>query len=236
MLCTLQTRDNKFRHGERIRRSKDGRGDILQTSLQETQIKDGVLHQLVTVPTSQIFAVRVGQHMGPARNSNKGRRTNHCSHNWSKHWQLVCGINGKTVYNGHSNPTESALLLLPCPQGGPQWLTTLLEFKAVKMMSLRPTNHSRQNSGQHSINYDRLTAKQQCESGMIRRGSGNLRNLTKLRLVSRRLLYSLARRLAQTAPTTSRLVHSCLPSSARLPSRTPSSELATEGQRHQLRQ
>ena len=88
------------------------------------------------------------------------------------------------------------------------------------MVSLCPTNHSRQNAGQHASNDDRLKAKQQCESGMRWSGSGNLRNLPKLRLVSRLLLYSLARRLAQTAPIASRLVHSCLPSSARLPNRT----------------
>ena len=104
------------------------------------------------------------------------------------------------------------------------------------MMSFCPANHSRQNSGQHSSNNDRLKAKQQCESGMRRRGSGNLRNLPKLRPVSRLLLDSLARRLAQTAATASQRVHSCLPSSLRPPSTTPSLELATEGQRHQLRQ
>ena len=90
-------------------------------------------------------------------------------------------------------------------------------------------------SEQHSGNDERLKAKQQCESGMRRTGSGNLRNLPKLRLVSRLLLYSLARRLAQTAPIVSRLVKSCLPSSARLPNRTLLPELATEGPRHQLR-
>ena len=104
------------------------------------------------------------------------------------------------------------------------------------MVNLCTTNHLRQNSGQHSSNDDRLKAKQQRESGMRRRGSGNPRNLPNFRLVSRLPLYSLARRLAQTAPTAFRLVLSCLPSSARLPSRTPLSELTTEGQRHQLRQ
>ena len=42
------------------------------------------------------------------------------------------------------------------------------------------------------------------------------------------------RRLAQTAPTAFRLVHSCLPSSARLPKKTRLPELATEGQWRQL--
>ena len=69
----FQTRDNKFRHREGIQRSKDGRGDFLQASLQETQIKNGTLHQPVRVPTSQISPVRVAQHMQPARNSNQGR-------------------------------------------------------------------------------------------------------------------------------------------------------------------
>ena len=71
---------------------------------------------------------------------------------------------------------------------------------------------------------------------MRRNGSGNLRNLPKFRLVSQPLWYSLARWLAQTAPAASRSVHSCLPFSARPPGRTPSSGLATEGRRHQLRQ
>ena len=63
----------KLRHTEGIQRSKDGRRHLLRASLQETQIKDWVLHQLVTVLASQIFAVRVGQHMRLARNSNEGR-------------------------------------------------------------------------------------------------------------------------------------------------------------------
>ena len=52
--------------------SKDGRVDFLQASLQETQIKKGILHQLVRVPTSQILPVRVTQNMRPARNNNQG--------------------------------------------------------------------------------------------------------------------------------------------------------------------
>ena len=76
---------NKFHHREGIQRSEDGKGDLLQTSLQETQIKDGIPHQLARVPTSQILPVRVGQHMRPARNSNKGRRTTHCRHNSPEH-------------------------------------------------------------------------------------------------------------------------------------------------------
>ena len=71
---------------------------------------------------------------------------------------------------------------------------------------------------------------------MRRRGSGNLRNLPKLRLVFRRLHASLARRLAQTAPTVSRRDRSCLPSSTHLPGRTPSLGPATEGRSHQPRQ
>ena len=105
-----------------------------------------------------------------------------------------------------------------------------------RLVSFCLTNHSRQNFGQHSSNDDRIKAKQQCESGKRRNGSGNQRNLPKLRLVSRLLLHSLARRLAQTAPRASQLVHSYLPSLVRPPSRTRSPELATEGRRHQLRQ
>ena len=170
--------------------------------------------------------------MRPARNRNKGRWTTHCSHHWPNHCYLVCSINCETVDNIHSNPRESALL--PRPHEGPQWLATLLKLKATEMMNLCPPNNSWQNSGQHSSDDDRLEAKQQCESGMRRRGSGNLRNLPKLRLVSRWLLDSLARRLTQTAPTVSRWVHSCLSSSTHLPGRTPSSGLATEGRQHQL--
>ena len=103
-------------------------------------------------------------------------------------------------------------------------------------MILCPPNNPWLNSGQHSSNDDWLNAKQQCESVMRRRGSGNLRNLPKLRLESTRLHDSLARRLAQTAPTVSRWARSCLPSSTHLPGRTPSSGLATEGRSHQLRQ
>ena len=104
------------------------------------------------------------------------------------------------------------------------------------MMSLCPSNNPWQNPGQHSSNDDWLKAKQQCESVMRRRGSGNLRNLPKLRLVSTRLHASLAPQLAHTAPTVSRWARRCLPSSTHLPSRTPSSGLATEGRSHQLRQ
>ena len=69
---------------------------------------------------------------------------------------------------------------------------------------------------------------------MRRSGSGNLRNLPKLRHVSRLLQNWLARQLAQFAPTASQSVYSCLPSSAHPPSKTLLSELPTEGQRHQL--
>ena len=142
MLCTIQTRGKKLRLREGIPRSKHGRGHLLQASFQKTQIKDGVLRKLVTVPTSQIFAVRVGQHMRPPRNSNERRWTTHSSHNWPQHWYLVCWINGKKVCNSHSNPTECAFL--PCPHEGPQWLTTLLEFKAVKWWTFaQPTTRDR---------------------------------------------------------------------------------------------
>ena len=140
----------------------------------------------------------------------------------------MCGIDGKTVCNTHSNPTESALVSRP--HEGRQGFATLLELKTVEMMSFCPANHSRQISGQHSSNNDRLKAKQQCESGMRRRVSGNPRNLPKLHPVSRLLLNSLALRLAQTAPTASQRVHSYLPFSLRPPSTTPSLELPSEGQ------
>ena len=234
MFGTLQSPDNEFRHCEGIKRSKDGRWHFLQPPLQETQIKNGILHELVRVPTSQKLLVRVSQHMRPARNCNKGRRTTLCSHNWPEHCYIVCSINCETVHNIHSNPMESALL--PRSHEGPQWLATLLKFKAMEMMSLCPPNNPWQNSRQHSSNDNWLKAKQQCESEMRRRGSGNLRNIPKLRLVSRRLHASLAQWLAQTAPTVSRWDRSCLPSSTHLPGSTPSSGLATEGRSHQLRQ
>ena len=100
----------KIRQRQGIQRFIDRRRHLLQASFQETQIKDWVLYQLVTVPTSQIFAVSVGQHMRTNRNSNDGRRTTYSSHNRQEHWQFVCGINGKAVGNGHSHPTESVLL------------------------------------------------------------------------------------------------------------------------------
>ena len=77
-------------------------------------------------------------------------------------------------------------------------------------------------------------AKQQRESGMKRSGSGNLRNLPKLRQVSRLLHYWLARWLARTEPTAFYSVHSCLSSSVHPPSTTPLPELATEVQRQRL--
>ena len=101
-------------------------------------------------------------------------------------------------------------------------------------MSISPTNHARQNSCQHSSNDDWLKAKQQCETGMRRIDSRILRNLPKLRHVSRLLQFSLAWRLARTVTTTSQSVYSCLPFLAHPPSTTLLSELATEGQRHQL--
>ena len=232
MLCPLQTRANKVRHREGIHRSKDERGHLLQASFQQTMIKYWVLYQLAAVTTSQIFFESVGQHMLPTRNCNEGRRTTHSSHDRPEHWQLVCGINGKMVCNGHSNPTES--VLLQRAHEGPQYHTTLPNFKAVRMMNFSPTNHARQILGQHSSNDDWLKAKQQCESGMRQIDSWNLRNLPKLRQVTRLLQYWLARRFAQTAPTAFQSVHSCLSSSAHPPSTTFLSKLATEGQRHHL--
>ena len=142
------------------------------------------------------------------------------------------GIAGETVCNGHGNPTES--VLLPRSHKGRQCHNTLLEFSPVKRLSLNPTNHMQQKLGRHSSYDDWLKAKQQCESGMRRSGFANLRNQPKLRHVSRLLQYWLARRLAQTAPTASQTVQSCLPSSVHPPSKTILSELATEGQRHEL--
>ena len=69
---------------------------------------------------------------------------------------------------------------------------------------------------------------------MRRSDPGNLRNVPKLRYESRLLHCLQAGRLAQTAPTISRRVHSCLPFSTHPPSKTLSSELANAGQQHQL--
>ena len=69
---------------------------------------------------------------------------------------------------------------------------------------------------------------------MRRSDSGNLRNLPKLRHESKLLQCWRTRRLAQTAPTVSQRVYSCLPFSMHPPSKTLLSELATAGQQHQL--
>ena len=145
MLCSLQTRDKKLRHREGIQRSRDGRGNFLQVSLQKTQIEPWVLYQLVTKLNSQIFVLSVGQHMRPTRNSNQGRRTTHSSHNWPEQWQVVCGITGEAVCIGHGNSAEA--VLLPRSHESRQCQTTLLELETVQMVSLSPTNHAWQNSG-----------------------------------------------------------------------------------------
>ena len=69
---------------------------------------------------------------------------------------------------------------------------------------------------------------------MRRSDSGKLRNLPKLCHMSSLPQCWLARRLAQTVPTASQRVCSCLPSSAHQPNKTPLSELTTAGQQHQL--
>ena len=145
MLCPLQSRHNKFRHGEQIQSSKNRREYLLQASLQESQIEDRVLNQLAIVPTSEKVAVIVSQHMRPSRNSNKGRRTTRGSHNWPKRWQAVRGIARETIWHGHGNPTKS--VLLPRSYEGPQCHTTPLEFQTVQMVSLSLTNYAWQSSG-----------------------------------------------------------------------------------------
>ena len=148
MFGPLQSRDDEFRHGEGIQRPKDGGRHLLQTALEETQVKNRVFHQLVRVPTSQVLLVSVCHHMRPARNRNKGRRTANCHHNRPEHRYLVCSIDCEAVNNIYSHPTESALL--PSSNEGPHCLATLLELQAIKMMSLGPPNDSRQDSKQHS--------------------------------------------------------------------------------------
>ena len=144
MLCALQTRNNKLYHREGIQRSKEGRGYLFAGMV------SGDAHRILgTLPAScQIFAVSVSQHLRPTRYSNKGCRTTHGSHNWPEHWQIVCGISGEAVCNGHGNQTES--VLLSRSHEGPQCHNTLLEFKTVQMVILSPNNHAWQNSELHS--------------------------------------------------------------------------------------
>ena len=234
MFGPLQLRDDEFHHGKGIQRPKDGGRHLLQTALEETHVENRVFHQLARVTTSQVFLVSVCHHMRPARNRSKGRRTAKCRHNWPQHRYLKCSIDCEAVNNIYSHPTESAFL--PSSNEGPHCLATLLELQAITMMSICPPNHSRQDSREHSCDHNWLKAKQQCDSGMRRRGSGNRRNLPKLRLVSRRLHLSRAQPLAQTAPRVSQWGHSCLPSWAHPLDRTPWSGLAIEGRSLQLHQ
>ena len=148
MFGPLQSRDNEFRHGEGIQRPKYGRRHLLQTALEETQVENRVFQQLVRVPTSQVLLVSVRQHMRPARNRNKGRRTTHRSYNRPEHRYIVCSIDCEAVNNIYSHPTKSALL--PRPNEGPHCLATLLELQDIKKISLCPPNHSRQDLRQHS--------------------------------------------------------------------------------------
>ena len=67
---------------------------------------------------------------------------------------------------------------------------------------------------------------------MRRNDTRNLRNLPKLRHEFRLLHCWRARRLAQTSPTASQWVHSCLSSSTHPPSETFLPQLATAGQQH----
>ena len=145
MLCPLQLLHKRFRDGERIQRSKDGRRYFLQASLHETQIEYRVLNQLANVPTSQVVAVNFSHYMRPTRNNNKGRQTAHSSKNSPEHRQVVRGIDRETICHGHGNPTNS--VLLPRSYESPQCHTTLLEFQIVQMVSFSPTNHAWQNSG-----------------------------------------------------------------------------------------
>ena len=170
--------------------------------------------------------------MRPTRNSNQGRRATHINHNWPEHRQIVCGITGEAVCNGLTYPTES--VFLPCSHESPQCETTLLVSKTVQMVNLIPTNHAWQSSGYYCSEDDWLKTKQQCKSEMGRSDSGILWNLSKVRYESSLLQCWLARWLAETAPTASQQVHSCLPSSAHPSSKTFLSELAIEGQQHQL--
>ena len=130
MFGPLQSRDNEFRHGEGIQRPKDGRQHLLQTALEETQVENRVFHQLVRVPTSQVLLVSVCQHMRPARNCNKGRRTANRSYNRPEHRYLVCSIDCEAVNNIYSHPMESAVL--PRSNEGPHCLATLFELQAIK--------------------------------------------------------------------------------------------------------
>ena len=104
MFGPLQSRDNEFRHWEGIQRPKDGRRHLLQTALKGTQVENRILHQLAWVPTSQVRLVSVCQHMRPARNRNKGRRTTHCSHNRPEHRYLVCSIDCEASSEIKSSP------------------------------------------------------------------------------------------------------------------------------------
>ena len=149
MLCPLQARDNKFRHRQRIERSKDGRRHLLQASFQETQIE-----YWPALPSSDYwgdcthfpnFRRKCRPTHATNRKEQQGTPNHHSSHNWPEHWQTVCGITGEAVCNGHNNPTE--VVFLPRSHEGPQCHTTLLDFKTLQKVTLSPTSHAWQNSG-----------------------------------------------------------------------------------------
>ena len=67
MLCPLQTRDI---YSVTEKGTKDP-GHLLQALFQETQIKDWVVYQFVSVPNSQILARRCRQHSDPSETATR---------------------------------------------------------------------------------------------------------------------------------------------------------------------
>ena len=104
------------------------------------------------------------------------------------------------------------------------------------MTSLNPPNRTRQISGQHSSQGDRLKAKQQCESGMRRSDLGNFLQLTKT-LSRVQATSALTRPAVRTSCAhSSPQVHSYRPSSWHPPSMTLLRVWATVVHRHQPHQ
>ena len=131
VLGSFPIRDVKFCQGKQIERPRNRRWHLLQATNQKFAVETGVNNH-------PISGVDVSQLVLPTRNSNKRRRTTDSSYNWTKHWQIVRGIHGKTVWHSHGSLTKG--VCLPRPHEGRHSHPTLLEVQAVQTLSLSSLN------------------------------------------------------------------------------------------------
>ena len=137
-LCALQALHHKFRHWERVETLKHRRSSPLE-------IKCGVLHELDTVPTSQIACKSLCQNM---RTSMQGH--NRCI--WTSTIQkcpqnhsLQFSIFAESFRDRNRNTAKCGSL--PLPHYHPNLWTALFKFDAALSIRLHPTKHTRNDAG-----------------------------------------------------------------------------------------